>query len=75
MNDFVIGGNLREEHDKNLQCFLNRASSKNLTISKGRCGETKLHFLGHDITVGTIAPDLERSAPFVNFPMPTTIVL
>ena len=32
-----------------------------------------MSFLGHIITAGTIAPNPERSAPFVNFPIPTTI--
>lgn len=75
MDDIVIGGKTKEEHDDNLQKFLDRAKLKNITFSKEKSvfGGKTLRFLGHIITAGTIAPDPDRSAPFVNFPIPTTI--
>ena len=75
MDDIVIGGNTQEEHNANLQQFLDRAASVNLTFSKEKSvfNGTRLHFLGHIITSGTISPDPDRSAPFVNFPTPTTL--
>jgi len=74
MDDIVIGGTSTAEHDSNLQQFMERIAAKKLTISKDKCtfGGTKLQFLGHVITRGTIAPDPNRSAPFINFPIPKT---
>ena len=74
IDDIVIDGKTIEEHNKNLQLFLDRTKSKNLTISheKSVLGGTRLRFLGHIITSGTIVPDPQRSASFVNFPIPTT---
>ena len=74
MDDIVIRGRDSGEHDRNVDNFLNRAREKNLKISseKSVFGGTKLCFLGHVITDGTIAPDPEHSAPFVNFLTPRT---
>ena len=49
--------------------------SINLTICKEKSvfRGTKLRFLGHIISGGTIAPDPQRSAPFIHFPVPTTL--
>ena len=75
MDDIVVGGKTKEEHDCHLQQFFDRIKSKNLTICKEKSvlGGTKLRFLGHIISGGTIAPDPQRSAPFIQFPVPTTL--
>ncbi len=75
LDDIVIGGKSASEHDSNLQLFLHRIASRNLTISKEKCvfGGTRLRFLGHIISAGTVSPDPDRSAPFINFPIPTTL--
>ena len=74
MDDIVIAGKTKLEHDTNLQLFFDRITSKHLQISKEKSvfGGSRLRFLGHIITGGTIALDPDRSAPFVNYPLPTT---
>ena len=75
MDDVVVGGQTLQEHDNNLQRLFQRASEANLTFSTEKCifRGTKLRFLGHIITNGTIAPDPQRAAPFVQFPVPTSV--
>ena len=72
--DDVIGGRDLEEHDHNLQNFLNRASEVNLQLSKEKrvFRGTSLQFIGHLIKDGSIAPDPNRLASFIDFPIPTT---
>ena len=74
LDDVVIGGRDLDEHNHNLQTFLNRASEVNLQLSKEKCAfrGTSLCFLGHLIKNGSISPDPNRLAPFVDFPIPTT---
>ena len=74
LDDVVIGGRDLDEHNHNLQTFLNRASEVNLQLSKEKCAfrGTSLRFLGHLIKNGSISPDPNRLAPFVDFPIPTT---
>lgn len=73
-DDVVIGGRDYEEHDKNLQAFMSCAQEANLKFSQEKCTfrGTSLRFLGLLIKNGTMSPDPDRSAPFVNFPIPTT---
>ena len=75
MDDVVVGGRNLQEHNTNLRNLFRRASEANLTFSTEKCifGGTSLGFLGHLITNGTMSPDPRRSAPFLNFPVPTTI--
>ena len=75
MDDIVIAGKTKVEHDANLQLFFERIASKRLQISREKSvfGGSRLRFLGHIISGGTISPDPDRSAPFVNYPIPTTL--
>ena len=58
-----------------MRTFLKKASEVNLTFSLRKCvfRGTQLRFLGHIVKNGSISPDPERSAPFRNFPIPSTI--
>ena len=75
MDDVVVGGKNIQEHDANLQTLFKRATEANLTLSTEKCVLRKktLRFLGHIISDGTISPDPQRAAPFVQFPVPTTV--
>ena len=75
LDDVVIGGSTLAKHNKNLRAFLKVTSDANLTFSHDKCTfrGTTLRFLGHIVTNGTLSPDPQRSAPFRNFPTPTTV--
>ena len=74
LDDVVIGGSTLAEHDANLRTFLKVASEVGLALSADKCTlhGSQLRFLGHIVKNGTIYLDLERSAPFRNFPVPST---
>ena len=71
LDDMVIGGQDLDEHNHNLQTFLNCASEVNLQLSKEKCAFRGTSFLGHLIKNGSISLDPNRLAPFVDFTIPT----
>ena len=66
MDDIVIAGKTKVEHDANLTAFFDRLQ---ISREKSVFGGSRLHFNGHIISGGTISPDPDRSAPFVNYPI------
>ena len=75
MDDVVVGGKDLEEHDANLNKLFRSASEAYLILSSEKCAfrGTSLRFLGHLVYDGTIKPDPQRSAPFLNFPVPSSV--
>ena len=75
MDDVVVGGKDLEEHNANLNRLFRSASEANLILSLEKCvfRGTSLRFLGHLESDGTIKPDPQRSAPFLNFPVPSSV--
>ena len=60
-------GKDEEDHDKNLQRFLDAAKKYNFTFNQDKC------FLGYTISGGTIKPDSERLRPLREFPAPVDL--
>ena len=54
LEDVIIGGRDKEEHDRNLDAFLSAAKSVQLTVNEDKSvfGVTKISFLGHIIEKG-----------------------
>ena len=75
MDDVVVGGKDLEEHGANLNRLFRSASEANLILSSEKCvfQGSSLRFLGHLVSDGTIKPDPQRSAPFLNFPVPSSV--
>ena len=72
MDDIVVAGFTKEEHDANLLKFRNAADKKNLTYNPDKCvfGVTKLCTVGHIIENQNIRPDPERLRPLREIPVP-----
>lgn len=54
VDNLIIGGRSREEHDQNLELVLKSLSELNMHLNEGKMQVVKSHFmlLGHDITLG-----------------------
>ena len=75
IDDVVVGGTTKAEHDANLQAFIARAKEFGLVLNKEKCKfKTRdLNFLGHNFHKGTVSPDSSRWEPLLNFPTPSTM--
>ena len=59
LDDITVCGRTREEHDKNLERFLNAAQECNLTLNEKKCvfATTSIKLLGYQISDGVLKPD------------------
>ncbi|KAL0880953.1 hypothetical protein ABMA27_002114 [Loxostege sticticalis] len=72
LDDVTICGVTKEEHDKNLNTFLQAAEKYRLTLNKEKCtfSSESINLLGHTITNQTIKPDKSRIQPLLDLPVP-----
>lgn len=61
-----------EEHDCNLEIFLNAAKKRNICYNENKCifSAKELSSLGYEVQDGTAGPDQERLKPFRDLPEP-----
>ena len=73
LDNITVCGKTREEHDKNLQSFLNAAKQCNLTLSVSQCvyATNYLKLLGYHMTHGVMRPDADQVKPIAELPMPS----
>ena len=73
LDDITVCGRTREEHDKNLEIFLNAAQECNLTLNEKKCAfaTTAIKLLGYQISDGMLKPDPDRVKPILKLPIPT----
>lgn len=72
LDDITICGNDQEEHDKNLNRFLEIADKYNLTLNKSKCvfSQKMINILGYTVQDKTIRPDPERLKPLLELKPP-----
>ena len=72
MDDIVVWGRTREEHDARLKRALATVRRSGLKLNKKKCvfGVTELTYLGEKLTHQGIKPD--KVAGICNMPVPTT---
>ena len=72
VDNVTICGNTQEEHDANLNKFLDVAKKYNMTFNddKSIISTTSIQLLGHMISKGTIRPDPDRLHPLQELPAP-----
>ena len=73
LDDVTICGKNKEDHDKNLQRFMNIVKKYGLTLNEKKCifGSTLINLLGYTIENNNIRPDKERLKPLLDLPVPT----
>ena len=72
LDNITVVGKNQQEHDKNLQAFLDTAKALNLTFndSKSIFSVNQISLLGYTISTGNIKPDAERFKPLIELPAP-----
>ena len=72
MDDVIIYGKNRAEHDKALLAVLDRVRANNLKLHTDKCkiGVQELIFLGDKLTSEGIKPDPAKVSAIVNLPSP-----
>ena len=73
LNNITVAGKDQEEHDTNVQRFLQAVQSRNLSLDPSKTLESvkSINILGYCEGNGTIKPDPERLHPLQEFPPPT----
>ena len=72
LDDVTVCGKTKEQHDVNLQRFLDAAKHYNLTLNENKCvySVSTIRLLGYCISDGEIKPDPERLEPLRSLPLP-----
>ena len=70
VDNITICGKTQQDHDYNLQQFMNAAEKYGLTLNheKGTFSTKVIRLLGYEISNGSISPDPERFAALLNLP-------
>ena len=74
LDDVIICGSSKEEHDTNLRRFMDCVATANMTLNpdKTQIGLTSINLLGYLIGDKTKRPNPERLEALLNFPIPDT---
>ena len=72
LDNITICGKTKEEHDANLQEFLEAAAKHNLTFNKNKCTYSSdcISLLGYQIHDRTLRSDPERVKTLLDIPVP-----
>ena len=75
MDDILIYGATRKEHDERLRKVLERLTSLGITLNAEKCSFTQssIKFLGHVIDADGIRPDLDKVTAITQFSKPTCV--
>ena len=76
LDDVLIFGKDKDEHDKTLESVLQCVKDHNLSLNMRKCEFEKRStvFLGHLIEDGAVRPDPDRLKPLNDFPLPKSSV-
>ena len=74
LDDIIIFGSSKSDHDNNLQRCREVLEKSGLEINESKClyNTNEITFLGHTISNGHIKPDPSRFKALFEFPCPTT---
>ncbi|XP_064469689.1 uncharacterized protein LOC135384417 [Ornithodoros turicata] len=75
LDDILVFGKNRRDHDNNLRMVLQRLESSLLRLNKKKCifGVQEVQFLGHRIVNGTLKPSQDTLEAIIEAPSPQTI--
>ena len=74
LDNITIAGHTKEEHDLNVQLFLEVLSKRNLTLNTSKTIKSvhSINILGYCVGNGVIKPDPKRLRPLQELPPPTS---
>lgn len=75
IDDVIVCGVSKEDHDQNLQRFKEVASKYNLTLNLEKChyGLREITYLGYCISDSSLRPDPDRIRPLIDMPVPNDL--
>ena len=75
LDDILIFGKDKIEHDKTLIAVLNRIREAKLSLNLNKCSfyKDEITYLGHKLKDGTMAPDPERISAILHYKVPKSI--
>ena len=75
MDDILIHGESKEEHDQRLQIVLRRLQEAGVTLNKNKCAfaQHRVKFLGQIVDHTGVRPDPDKVSAIVNFKTPTCV--
>ena len=75
MNDVLIHGTTREEHDERLSKVLQRLQELGMTLNSEKCyfAQTSVKFLGHVVDSSGTKPDPGKVSSILDMPAPGNV--
>lgn len=75
VDDLLIHGRTKQEHDDRLRQVLDRCRDINLKLNVNKCkfGLTEIKYLGHKISANGICPDGSHTSAIRNMPRPQNV--
>ena len=75
MDDVLVFGSTKEEHDARLTDVLKRIANAGVTLNRDKClfGQEKINFLDHVIDKTGISPNLDKISAILQMKEPTSI--
>ena len=75
MDDVLIHGTTREEHDERLSKVLQRLQELGMTLNSEKCyfAQTSVKFLGHVVDSSGIKPDPSKVSAILDMPAPGNV--
>jgi len=75
LDDIIIFGKTRYEHDQNLVQILNKLNTAGVKLSKSKCvfSTSSVKYLGHIVSRKGIETDSAKTEQIKNWPTPTTV--
>ena len=72
MDDILVWGENKEQHDKRLKKLLDRVRSINLKLNKDKCkiGLTEIQYIGHILSASGLKPDPSKIRAITEMPQP-----
>lgn len=73
IDDVIVCGKDKAEHDLNLARFKEVTAQYSLTLNESKCqyGLTEISYLGYQLSNGTLRPDPDRLQPLRDLPLPS----
>ncbi|MCH80967.1 Ty3/gypsy retrotransposon protein, partial [Trifolium medium] len=74
-DDILVYSNTMEQHIQHLECVFQLLTEHQLLLKAPKCafGQTKIDYLGHVVSQGTVGPDPSKVQAIVAWPVPKTL--
>lgn len=71
VDDIVVFGKAKQEHDTNLRAMLNRTRERGIRLNPDKCRISEVSYFGHKLTANGLKPDPLKVKTIRDMPPPT----